>query len=63
MGRTIIVTGTITVAWDADELRKQWEEPDLTDEELLEQCKFSVEQDWDQYATTPDTLDIFAELA
>lgn len=60
MGK-IVVTGSFSVVWDTDELRAQWGE-DLTDVQLLEDCKLSVEQDWDTYATTPDSINIDADL-
>lgn len=61
MGKRIVATGSFCVMWDVADLREAWGE-DITDEELLADCLMSLEQDWDQYATTPDSIHIEGEL-
>lgn len=61
MGKQIVVTGVFTVAWDADVFRERYED-DISDEDILRECKHSVEGQWEFYATQPDTVDVFAEL-
>lgn len=34
----VIVTGVFTAEWDCDEYRADFEEPDLTNEDILEEC-------------------------
>lgn len=57
----VVVTGTWTVVWDAEDYRKEWGE-ELTDEQILAECTASAEQDWLEYARSPDTMNVFGEL-
>lgn len=52
----VVVTGSFTVEWDVEEFIKDWADDDLSAEEVLEECIHSVENDWDHYATQPDTI-------
>lgn len=54
----IVVNCGFTISWDADECRRLWNEPDLSDEEILQDCLLSVEQDWNQYATEPESISV-----
>ncbi len=58
----VVVTGTFTVTWPLEKFREEWHEPGMTDEDILAECLLSVQQDWDTYATTPDTVDIQGEI-
>lgn len=56
MGKKLNVVATFQVVWDADEVRELWNEPLMSDEELLIECEKSLEDDWDQYALNPEVI-------
>lgn len=62
MGKTALITGSFSVAWDIDDVRKEWDCPELSDSEVVEELRHTVEQNWDSYATTPDTIHIEVDL-
>jgi hypothetical protein len=57
----VVVTGSFSVEWDVDEYRSEFGQQ-LTDEEILEECGTSVLEEWDFYATNPDSIMVDAEL-
>ena len=58
----VVVTGSFTVRWPLERFREDWGEPDMTDEEIMSECELSVVENWETYATTPDTVDVHAEI-
>jgi hypothetical protein len=59
---TIVVSTTFTTEWDTDDFRQQWNEPDLTDEEILAECIASVETDYQEHALDPATINVQGEI-
>lgn len=63
MGKQVSVSGTFVVGWDTDQLRHDWDEPDMSDDEVLAECISSVQSEWEFYASTPDTIHVEGSLA
>lgn len=49
MGRKVVVTGVFSAVWDVDEFRSDYDEPELTDEEILAECVESVRDNPSQF--------------
>ncbi len=58
----VVVTGTFTITWPLEKFREEWGDTDATDEDILNECIFSVQENWETYATTPDTVSIQGEI-
>lgn len=58
-----VVTVTFEVTWDIDECRTEWEEPNMTDEEVLAECLQSANDDWRAYSLVADVVNVEGTLA
>lgn len=57
-----VVSVSFDVEYDTDRARDDWNEPGLTDEEVLAEFLDSIYDDWDFWSARPDAISVQGEL-